>query len=101
MSATITKQLGAGVLALVAAGMSAEAQVAPAQNQACVRLESQLAAIDRGSGDPARAEQIRRYEDASRQQQAELDRTQAQAHRLGCESSGFFLFARAQPQQCG
>jgi hypothetical protein len=64
-----------------------------------VRLESQLALIDRGATDPARADQIKRSEDAVRQQQAELDRLQAVARRNGCESSGFFLFG-GQPPQC-
>src|SRR5258708_28301560 len=43
-----------------------------AQSQMCQRLEAQLAAIDRG-GDPARAEQLRRYEENANRQQAELD----------------------------
>jgi hypothetical protein len=64
-----------------------------------VRLESQLALIDRGATDPARADQIKRTDDAVRQQQAELDRLQAVARRNGCESSGFFLFG-GQPPQC-
>src|SRR5215472_3233326 len=72
---------------------------APAANQVCVRLESQLALIDRGASDPARADQIKRSEDSVRQQQAELDRLQAVARRNGCESSGFFLFG-GQPPQC-
>jgi len=93
------------VLVLAAAGGDAAAQGAPpyggppAPNQACVRLESQLAAIDRGSADPARAEQVRRFEEAARQQQFDLDRLQAQARRSGCEGSGFFLFG-GQPPQC-
>src|ERR1044072_5156220 len=41
--------------------------------QVCQRLEAQLATIDRGaSGDPARAEQLRRYEEASSRQQGEV-----------------------------
>ena len=71
--------------------------------QVCQRLEGQLAAIDRGaSGDPARAEQIRRYEDASSRQQSELDRMVEQSRRQGCESTGFFLFGggNASSQQC-
>jgi hypothetical protein len=73
------------------------------QGQLCTRLEAQLAAIDRGSaGDPARAEQVRRYEEASGKQQAELDRMVAQSRRAGCEGSGFFLFnaLQSQSQQC-
>jgi hypothetical protein len=73
------------------------------QNQVCVRLEAQLAAVDRGNGaDPGRAEQIRRYEEASGRQQAELDRMVAQSRKGGCEGSGFFLFnaLQSQSQQC-
>src|SRR5258708_10991011 len=53
------------------------AQGNPAQsNPMCVRLEGQLATIDRGagSGDPAKEDQIRRYQDSATKQQAELDR---------------------------
>jgi hypothetical protein len=73
------------------------------QNQLCTRLEAQLSSIDRGNaGDPARAEQVRRYEEASTKQQAELDRMVAQSRRAGCEGSGFFLFNALQTpsQQC-
>src|SRR5437588_869007 len=72
----------------------------PPRSQACVRLESQLAALDRGIADPASGDQMRRYEDAVNKQQFELDRTVAQSRRLGCESSGFFLFGRGQSPQC-
>lgn len=73
------------------------------QGQLCTRLEGQLAAIDRGAGaDPARAEQVRRYEEASGKQQGELDRMVAQSRRAGCEGTGFFLFGalQSQSQQC-
>src|SRR6185312_1476761 len=74
----------------------------PAVNPVCPRLESQLATIDRGgSGDPARDDQIRRYQDAQSQQQAELDRVTMQAKRMGCESSGFFSLFTGQSAQCG
>lgn len=73
-----------------------------AQSQICQRLEAQLAAIDRGGGDPARAEQLRRYEENANRQQAELDRLTAQGKRQGCEGTGFFLFGgfQSQSQQC-
>jgi hypothetical protein len=71
----------------------------PGQNPACVRLEAQLAALYRG-GDPARADQIRRYEEAVQAQQGELERTVALAKRNGCEGSGFFFFGRSQAPQC-
>ena len=70
------------------------------QSQVCTRLEGQLASIDRGGGDPARAEQVRRYEDAANRQQSELDRMVAQGRRQGCEGTGFFLFGGSQSQQC-
>src|SRR5438876_9065722 len=76
----------------------------PAQgNPICIRLEGQLAAVDRGAGggDPAREEQIRRYQDAQTKQQAELDRVTMQAKRMGCESSGFFSLFNGQSAQCG
>lgn len=72
------------------------------QSQLCTRLEAQLAGIDRGAGgDPARAEQVRRYEEAAGRQQAELDRMVAQSRRAGCEGTGFFLFGGFQSEQCG
>ncbi|WOH84648.1 DUF2865 domain-containing protein [Bradyrhizobium sp. BEA-2-5] len=72
-------------------------------NPMCGRLEGQLAAIDRGggSGDPAKDEQIRRYQDAATRQQGELDRVTAQAKRMGCDSSGFFSLFNGQSAQCG
>ena len=76
-------------------------QQMPSANPMCGRLEAQPAALDRGGGDGGRGEQIRRYEEAVQGQQAELDRTVAHARRTGCEGSGFFLFGRSQPPQCG
>jgi hypothetical protein len=69
----------------------------------CPRLEGQLASIDRGgsSGDPARDDQIRRYQDAANKQQGELDRVTSQAKRMGCDSSGFFSLFSGQSAQCG
>jgi uncharacterized protein DUF2865 len=99
-------RLGPAFVVLAAACASAQAQGVPpaapppSQSQTCIRLESQLAAIDRGTVDPVRAEQIRRYEEAAAKQQGELDRLVAQARRSGCEGSGFFLFGGGGPQ-CG
>ncbi len=77
-------------------------QQGPAVNPMCPRLEAQLATIDRGGGgDPAKAEQIRRYEEAASRQQGELDRVTAQARRMGCDSSGFFSLFSGQSAQCG
>jgi Protein of unknown function (DUF2865) len=99
------------LLGAAALGVDAQAQVNPAApappgaaaaNPMCQRLEAQLATVDRGSGgDPAKAEQIRRYEEAASKQQGELDRVTAQAKRQGCDSSGFFSLFSGQSAQCG
>jgi len=73
-----------------------------AVNPMCPRLEAQLATIDRGGGgDPAKDEQIRRYQEAATKQQGELDRVTSQAKRMGCDSSGFFSLFSGQSAQCG
>jgi hypothetical protein len=73
-----------------------------ATNAVCPRLEAQLATIDRGGGgDPAKDEQIRRYQEAASKQQGELERVTSQAKRMGCDSSGFFSLFNNQSAQCG
>ena len=99
------------LLGATALSVDAWAQVNPAApppqgapvNPMCPRLEAQLATIDRGggSGDPAKDEQIRRYQDAASKQQGELDRVTSQAKRMGCDSSGFFSLFSGQSAQCG
>lgn len=69
-------------------------------NSICPRLEAQLASIDRGGNDPAKEEQIRRYQDAAARQQAELDRVTMQAKRMGCDSSGFFSLFNGRSAEC-
>jgi hypothetical protein len=95
----------ATLLVTMLLGADAGAQMPPpppgAVNPMCPRLESQLAMIDRGGGDPARDEQVRRYQDSAAKQQAELDRVTLQARRMGCESSGFFSLFNGQNAQCG
>ena len=102
------RSIGPAVFLFVAASANVAAQNLPpaavpgqnpAQNPVCGRLEAQLAALDRG-GDPTRADQVRRYEEALLTQQVELDRTVTLAKRNGCEGSGFFLFGRNQTPQC-
>ncbi len=73
----------------------------PQANPMCQRLEAQLANVDRGGGDAAKAEQVRRYEEAANRQQGELDRVSQQARRMGCDSSGFFSLFSGQNAQCG
>src|SRR5258708_3274376 len=72
-------------------------------NPICIRLGGQLATIRGGAGrgDPAKDDQIRRYQDAATKQQSELDRVTQQAKRMGCDSSGFFSLFNGQSAQCG
>jgi hypothetical protein len=106
----VMKKLNFGACAvtvLIGWAMPAAAQTFPppagttARNPACTRLETQLGAIDRGTADPARAEQIKRYEDSANKQQFELDKLVAQSRRIGCQGSGFFSLFSGQPAQCG
>jgi Protein of unknown function (DUF2865) len=90
--------------AMTLASQALAQQGAPPQgapNPICQRLEAQLASVDRGSVDPSRAEQIKRYEEAAARQSAELDRVTVQAKRMGCDSSGFFSLFSNQSAQCG
>jgi len=77
------------------------AALAQSQNPACQRLEAQLTSLDQGNNDPARADQIRRSDEAINRQQVEVDRLVAQARRIGCERSGFFSIFSNPPAQCG
>jgi hypothetical protein len=100
---------GAALLCGLALSVDAWAQTGPgapppgaAVKPICPRLETQLATIDRGGGgDPAKDEQIRRYQDAAAKQQGELDRVTLQAKRMGCDSSGFFSLFSGPSAQCG
>lgn len=76
------------------------AQSSPAAaSPVCVRLESQLAILNAGNANAARQAQIQQAEQAVAKQQAELDRTLAQARRAGCAGQGFFsLFSGLSPQ---
>jgi hypothetical protein len=106
--ADVLRALALAAIALAVSLTSASAQQpipsAPSggtsRNPVCIRLEGQLATIDRGAYDPARAEQIRRLEENAGRQQAELDRQSAQARRMGCEGRGFFSLFGGAPPQC-
>jgi Protein of unknown function (DUF2865) len=100
----------AALLGGASLGMTASAQMNPPPppaagapvNPICPRLEAQLATIDRGgSNDPAKDEQIRRYQEAAARQQSELDRIRGQAKRMGCDSSGFFSLFNQRSAECG
>ena len=98
--------LGAAVLLAAFVAPALAQQFSPpaatsARNPVCTRLEAQLAGVDRGTADPARAEQIRRFEDAASKQQAELDKLVGQSRRGGCQGIGFFSLFSGQSPQCG
>jgi Protein of unknown function (DUF2865) len=90
-----------GLAAAAVVVSSVSATLAQSANPACQRLEAQLASIDRGNADPARADQIHRTEDMVNRQQFEVDRLVAQSRRIGCESSSFFSIFSNPPAQCG
>jgi len=107
------RSLGIVILGIAALSAAAAAQTAPpsppgppaatdqpASNPVCVRYEAQLAALNRGATDPARADQMRRYEDSVAKQQAELDRILAQSRKLGCEGAGFFALFTGRAPEC-
>lgn len=109
-----TSSLRPAALALPAAFYFAFAAAAQAQGQppqqppqppqagpVCTRLEAQLAAFERGGGDASRAEQIKKYEAAAAQQQAQLDRLNDQFKRAGCERSGLFSIFNNPAPSCG
>jgi hypothetical protein len=105
---TCAALFGVAALSVDASAQMSQAPAPPAPQQQgapvnpmCPRLEAQLATIDRGGGDPAKDEQIRRYQDAAAKQQGELDRVTSQAKRMGCDSSGFFSLFNGQSAQCG
>jgi hypothetical protein len=91
-------KIAAAAMALLCSLSAAAAQSA---NPACQRLESQLATLNQGNADPARADQIRRAEDMVNRQQLEVDRLVAQSRRIGCQTSGFFSIFSSPPPQCG
>jgi hypothetical protein len=107
--AKVLRALGGGLPIVLLCAVPAAAQYqypssspAAGRSQTCVQLESQLAALDRGiTGDPARAGQIKRYEDVAAKQQAELDRLGQQSQKLGCQGGGFFALFSGQSPQCG
>lgn len=73
---------------LVSAGLPAPSS---AQQIDCGRLQQQIAA---GGGD-------NRTAGAARKQSAELARTSAYAHQLGCDRQQFLFFGGSPPPQCG
>jgi Protein of unknown function (DUF2865) len=94
----LLRAIAPGVLGALALATAAAAQD-QSSNPVCARLEGQLSALDRSNTDASRADQIKRAEDAVAKQQADIDRTVAQARRQGCAAEGFLsLFSGLNPQ---
>lgn len=96
MTLTLCRALAPAVIA-AASVVAAQAQQSPN----CPRLEAQLQAFDRSTVDPARADQIRRYEEAAARQQAEIDQQQVLAQRTGCGKNSFYVLFSGEPAACG
>jgi hypothetical protein len=89
------------LLIATALGLAAStAAWSQAGSPTCQRLEAQLTSLDRGNGDPARADRLKRAEDALDRQQNEVDRLVDQGRRSNCENSGFFSIFSQPPPQC-
>jgi len=68
---------------------------AHAQSPDCDWIRSQIAAIDQGGGSRPNA-----YGSAAQRQQAEIERTSAYMHSLGCDRGSYSFFGSQPPQQC-
>src|SRR5271165_6228961 len=63
-----------------------------AQSADCARLQAAIASAPRGGG---------QLQAAADRQRAELSRTSAYAHSIGCENQKFLFFGSEPPAQCG
>ncbi len=63
-----------------------------AQSAECARLQAAIAAAPRGGG---------QLQAAAERQRAELSRTSAYAHSIGCDNQKFLFFGSEPPPQCG
>src|SRR5271167_1577855 len=63
-----------------------------AQSADCARLQAAIAAAPRGGG---------QIQAAAERQRAELSRTSAYAHSIGCDNQKFLFFGSSPPPQCG
>jgi hypothetical protein len=70
------------------------ADTARSQNADCQRLRQEISEASRGG-------QGGQYQAAAEKQRAEIDRTVAYAHSIGCERQQFLFFGSAPPAECG
>jgi hypothetical protein len=87
------RRVALGAAVAILAAMSA-AEVAEPQNADCARLRQAIS-------DASRDDQGAQYEAAAERQRAEIDRTTAYAHSIGCDHRQFLFFGSAPPAQCG
>lgn len=83
-------------IAILAAALAVTGARAEMGSEDCLRLEAQLAGLDRAG---SRAPDPRQLAQAAARQEDELARTQAYAKGIGCGPR--FLFAPEPPAQCG
>src|ERR1700677_615460 len=69
-------------------------ETARSQSADCQRLRQEIA-------DSSHNTQGAQYQAAAAKQRAEIDRTVAYAHSIGCEKKQFLFFAAAPPAECG
>jgi len=92
---TIARRVALGlVLAAAAASVSGGHVSAQQLSADCERLRVAIADASRGDSGG-------QYQAAADRQRAELDRTAAYAHSIGCDRHQFLFFGAAPPPQCG
>ncbi len=91
----IDSKAGLAVLCAAAVfGALGAAKLAAAQSADCARLRQAIS-------DAARDNQGAQYQAAADRQRAEIDRTSAYAHSIGCDHRQFLFFGSPPPPQCG
>ena len=93
MTDRTARRAALGVAVAVLAALAA-ADVAEPQSADCARLRQAIA-------DASRDDQGGQYQAAADRQRAEIDRTVAYAHSIGCDHKQFLFFGAAPPAQCG
>ena len=93
--------LARGRCSTAAAAQHAAAGRRAAAQPGLLAAGGQLSAVERGATDPARAEQIKRYEETAKPSRPNSTALVAQSRRQGCEGLGFFSLFSGQSAQCG
>jgi len=91
---TIARRVALGLVLAAAAAVFAGRVSAQQLSADCERLRAAIADASRGDSGA-------QYQAAADRQRAELDRTVAYAHSIGCDRHQFLFFGAAPPPQCG